>query len=65
MVQNAYNFYWPEEEVHKHLQKHMRNAFKATVEAWEKYDKKITQRDATYVVAISRVVEAMKLRGWV
>lgn len=62
-VQNAYNFYWSEEEVHKLLDRKMTAAFHAVHEAAQKY--KVHNRLGAYVVAVSRVVEAMRLRGWV
>ena len=62
-VQNAYNFYWSEEEVHELLDRKMTAAFHAVHEAAQKH--KVHNRLGAYLVAVSRVVEAMKLRGWV
>jgi glutamate dehydrogenase (NAD(P)+) len=62
-VQNINGYYWTEEEVHEKLDRKMTKAF------WEVYnthkEKNIHMRDAAYVVAVSRVYEAMKHRGWV
>lgn len=62
-VQNAYGYYWDIEEVHEKLDKKMSAAFHAMHEASKKH--KTTNRMAAYTVAVSRVAEAVKLRGWV
>jgi len=63
MVQNFYMYYWEKEEIRERLDKKMVTAYHTTVDASKKY--KINMRQAAYVVAVGRVVEAMKLRGWV
>jgi len=63
MVQNAYNFYWDLDLVHKRLEQKMVWAFRAVHEAAQKH--KVHNRLAAYLVAVSRVAEAMKARGWV
>ena len=63
MVQNFYMCYWEEKEIRDRLNKKMVTAYYTTLDASRKY--KINMRQAAYVVAVSRVVEAMKLRGWV
>ena len=62
-VQNAYNLYWELQEVHWRLDKRMTQAF-ASVYEMSRRDK-IDLRQAAYLVAIARVAEACKLRGWV
>ena len=62
-VQNAYNLYWEEEEVHWRLKEKMTRAFASVYEMSQK--KKINMRRAAYVVSVARVAEACKLRGWV
>ncbi len=62
-VQNAYNLYWELQEVHWRLDKKMTQAF-ASVYDMSRRDK-IDLRQAAYLVAIARVAEACKLRGWV
>jgi len=62
-VQNAYDYYWEIEEVHEKLDKKMTAAFHAMHEAAKKH--KTTNRMAAYIVAVGRVAEAVKLRGWV
>ncbi len=62
-VQNAYNYYWTVDEVYKRLDQKMTDAFLNVYETANKYN--VDMRKAAYVVAVSRVAEAMKLRGWV
>ena len=61
-VQNDMNFYWTKGEVLEKLDTKMTNAFNAVLETSEKED--VYMRDAAYMVAITRVVKAMELRGW-
>ncbi|MBP5620476.1 MAG: Glu/Leu/Phe/Val dehydrogenase [Thermoguttaceae bacterium] len=61
--QNAQNYYWELEDVQKRLDQKMTNAFKAVYEM--SVEKKVSLREAAYLVAIKRVADAMKLRGWV
>jgi len=62
-VQNSARYYWDENEVHQQLNKHMTKAFQAVLA--ESLKRKVNMRVAAYVVAVARVAEAMKLRGWV
>ncbi len=62
-VQNAYGYYWKEAQVHELLDEKMTVAFNSVAQAAEKYQ--VDNRIAAYVVAVSRVAEACKLRGWV
>ena len=62
-VQNAYNLYWELDEVHWRLDKRMTQAFRDVYEMSQR--NKINLREAAYLVAIARVAEACKLRGWV
>ncbi len=61
-VQNDMNFYWTKEEVLQRLDTKMTQAFHSVLEMAEK--EKVYMRDAAYMVAISRVVKAMEMRGW-
>lgn len=61
-IQNAYMFYWPLDEVYERLDKIMTKAFHAVVDMAEKH--RVNNRIAAYMVAVERVVEAMKIRGW-
>lgn len=63
MVQNFYMYYWEEEEVRERLDRKMTIAYHSVLEASKEYN--INMRQAAYVVAVKRVVEAMKVRGWV
>ncbi len=61
-VQSNQNYYWQKEEVLGKLDNQMTEAF---YKVWDLAQrKKIRMRDAAYMIAISRVVDACKLRGW-
>lgn len=62
MVQNAYDYYWEEEEVHARLDKKMTKAFWTVHEMAQQ--RKVYNRLAAYLVAVRRVAEAVRLRGW-
>jgi glutamate dehydrogenase (NAD(P)+) len=65
-VQNLSRYYWDYEEVYRRLDAKMTRAFWEVVEALKEFkDKDVDPRTAAYVVAVRRVVEAMKARGWV
>jgi len=61
-VQNDMNFYWSREEVIDRLNTKMTKAFNDILKVSER--EKIYMREAAYVVAIDRVVQAMDQRGW-
>ena len=63
MVQNFYSFYWEEEEVYERLDKKMTTAYHSVLHTAKHH--KINMRQAAYVVAVGKVAEAMKLRGWI
>ncbi|RKZ33723.1 glutamate dehydrogenase [bacterium] len=62
-VQGAYNYYWTLDEVHRQLDAKMTKAFHAVHDMAT--EKRVHNRLGAYLVAVARVVEAMKLRGWV
>lgn len=62
-VQCNMNYFWSEEEVIEKLKAIMTKAFYGVYDLSE--EKNINMRDAAYVIAINRVVEAVKQRGWV
>ena len=62
-VQNSYNFYWELEDIHKMLDTKITKAFNAVYDMYKKH--KVNMRVAAYMVAVSRVAEACKVRGWV
>jgi len=61
-VQNVGGYYWDVEDVHERLDRKMTVAFNDVLKAAQGY--KVNMRVAAYIVAVGRVVEAMKLRGW-
>ena len=61
-VQNDANYYWEKEAVLRRLDVKMTSAFSAVLN--RSVDEKVYMRDAAYMVAIDRVVNAMNLRGW-
>ena len=62
-VQNAYDYYWDEATVYERLDKKMTAAFHAVHDTAKQYG--VKNRMGAYVVAVGRVAEACKLRGWV
>lgn len=63
MVQNAYQYYWTVSLVHERLDQKMTTAFHAVHEMAKA--KKVNNRVAAYLVAVDRVAQAVRLRGWV
>ena len=63
MVQNSYGYYWPEDMVHQRLDAKMTNAFHEVHATAKEYG--VNNRVAAYLLSVSRVAEAMRLRGWV
>ena len=62
-VQNNQNYYWTKEEVLGKLDNKMTDAF---YKVWELSKRKnIRISDAAYMIAIQRVADACKLRGWI
>lgn len=62
-VQNITGYYWTREEVYEKLDQKMTKAFHETHSMYE--ERKVHPRLAAYLVSVQRVVEAMKLRGWI
>ncbi len=63
MVQNAYLFYWTEHMVQRRLDEKMTVAFRAVHDMALQHQ--VPTRVAAYLVAVQRVAEAVRLRGWV
>lgn len=63
MVQNFYLYPWSEADVRERLDKKMTSAYHSVLNTSREYQ--INMREAAYVIAVERVVEVMKLRGWV
>jgi len=61
-VQNNMNYYREKEEVNNKLFAIMTNATDGVLNTAKKHN--ITYRDAAYVVALERLLAAMKIRGW-
>jgi len=63
MVQNITNYYWDAERANRELDAKMTQSFHDVYECAQ--SEKVHMRMAAYMVAVQRVVEAMRLRGWV
>jgi glutamate dehydrogenase (NAD(P)+) len=60
-VQDIQQFFWTEQEVNERLRQVIRRAFG---EVWEVMrERSVDMRNAAYVLAVSRVAEAIKMRG--
>jgi glutamate dehydrogenase (NAD(P)+) len=62
-VQSNMNFYWNKDEVLAKLDAKMTSAYIEVRELARK--RKLSMRDAAYVIAVNRVVQACRDRGWV
>ncbi len=66
-VQNRDGYYWTEDDVYKKLDAIVTRSFGSVVKTQKEYKakgKKITPREAAYIIAVDRVAKAMKARGW-
>ena len=62
-VQSLNRYYWDENEIYHRLSEKITKAFQAVLA--EHLKRKVNMRLAAHIVAVTRVAEAMKLRGWV
>jgi glutamate dehydrogenase len=62
-VQNDMNYYWEREEVLRRLDEKITHAFEEVVNVAQ--TERLYNRDAAYVLAINRVMEAMQTRVWI
>ena len=62
-VQCNQNYYWEKDEVLEKLDTKMTAAFKAVYELSK--NENLRMRDAAYVIAIKRVADTVKKRGWI
>jgi len=62
-VQCNMNYFWEKDEVLQKLDSKMTSAFNAVYEL--SVSKNMNMRDAAYVIAINRVAQAVKSRGWI
>ena len=60
-VQDLYAFFWAEAEVNQYLERTMTSAFKEVAAISDQY--KVDMRTGAYVLAVSRVAEATRVRG--
>jgi glutamate dehydrogenase (NAD(P)+) len=63
MVQNSYQYYWTEELTHQRLDEKMTDAFNKVHQMAK--SKNVNNRVAAYLVAVDRVAQAVRLRGWI
>ena len=61
-VQSLYRYYWDEEDINQRLGQIMEKAFQSALA--ESLQRKVDMRSAAYIIAVDRVVEAMRARGW-
>lgn len=61
-VQNRYGYYWSEKEVNERQERSLQVAYEQVWAAAKEYN--VSLRVAAYVVALGRLKEAIKLRGW-
>ena len=63
MVQGYYRYFWTEQKIFQELEKFMTKAYHSTLE--QAIEHETHNRMGAYMISIDRVVEAMKLRGWI
>lgn len=59
-VQNGNNYYWSQKEVQEKLKLKMETALKSVLESTQKH--KVMIRTGAYIIALQRILEAMKIR---
>jgi len=62
-VQNLYRYPWEKEIIYEKLDEKITHAFQEVLALSIKH--KVNMRIAAYMIALTRVVKAMKLRGWI
>lgn len=60
-VQNLHGYYWTKEKVNEELKQKMNHAFNKVYKVKE--EKKVTFRQAAYILALKRIINAMIMRG--
>ena len=63
MVQGYYRYFWTEREVFEALDRVMTRAYRSTVQQSAKF--KTHNRMGAYIISLERVIDAMRLRGWI
>ena len=61
-VQNLYRYYWSEQEVHARMEEMMVQSFNKVYDTANLH--RTDMRIGAYIVALERISEASKLRGW-
>lgn len=61
-VQNIYSYYWCEEEVNERQEQCLKIAYDKVWATAKEYN--VSLRVAAYIVALGRLKDAMKVRGW-
>jgi glutamate dehydrogenase len=61
-VQNLYSYFWTEKEVDQKMDAIMTKAFYEVIKVMK--SENVSMRVASYLLAVKRVAEAMKYRGW-
>ncbi len=62
-VQNNSGYYWKEKEVCERLDENITNAFTNVLDV--SIVRKVNLRLAAYIIAVERVIKAMRIRGWI
>lgn len=62
MVQNFDHYYWEEKEIHERLDSRISSAYFSVLQSSKNHN--VNMRQAAYLVAVKRVADAVKLRGW-
>jgi glutamate dehydrogenase (NAD(P)+) len=62
MVQGYYRYFWTEKEVFEALDRVMTRAYRSTVDQSQKFN--THNRMGAYMISLERVIDAMRLRGW-
>ncbi len=62
MVQGYYSYFWTEKEVFEALDRVMTRAYHSTIDQSKKFN--THNRMGAYMISLERVIEAMRLRGW-
>jgi glutamate dehydrogenase (NAD(P)+) len=63
IVQDSYSYFWDESVIHERLDARIARAYRTVQDAVR--EKRVHPRMAAMVVAVARVAQACKLRGWV
>lgn len=62
-VQNLYHYYWSFNEVQEKQETKMVDAFGKVIEMME--EKQVDMRQAAYMIAIHKIAQPLRLRGWI